>query len=890
MHQGRPSSSYSNEADSLDAAFDEARPKDPVGLLFAKSRVAAGLFGEQEASGPGRFQLLDRLGAGGMGVIYAAYDPQLERAVAVKVVYVPESGSSDALAEAKALARLSHPNVVTIFDYGFVDEHLYIVMELILGQTLRRWAIGRTLREIVKAYSQAGEALAAAHSVGLVHRDFKPDNAIMSPDGRVRVVDFGLACEAADPSRPSQAPPRSAGTPGYMAPEQVSGSPITAAADQYGFCTALRDALRDNGAVVGVPRWLQAVIDRGRSPDPNDRFASMQSLLGALACDPAVTKRRWFIGALLLASGATVAAGSSAALDARQGTCAGGEDRLGSAWGVDGREAALDRVANISPYGMSLQPRLREALADHSRRWAAGYREACLARATSLQSETLTDRRMACLDRGRAALGTVANIVTTATAGDLSDVILAVQALPNPDACADLNTLLIADAEPPPVSSASRIEELRRQLEQARIQIAAGRSSQVRAMLEASITAARSLAYKPLLAEVLLLQGHALMTSDDRVAAMEPLHEAFTTAFQSDLPSLAVEAWARWAWARGTSVGGEESLSGLAVVEAVAARQSTSRFARALLYNNVGGVELALQRRDRAREAFTRASREARGLASPDSIELMNVNVNLGLVTDDPSRRDELLAAAIADKSRILGDDHPETLEARWYRGKEAVSFPRSLEILTPTCAALQKQAHFRAARCWLEVGYIRHELDDVSGAVDALQRAASIDTAHDSRLPLIPVYLLAWRGDDETAARAFSAALDEHSDNPQDPWWDRLQRAELELGLGRVLRSSGNLPEAKRVLTSSLETLCAVVSQSPSSSVERRVGRARSELAKVLSALRQSRATASALAESALTWLGQSNGTAGELLELEHIAQGVRHGGQEICPPFGLQ
>src|SRR3954463_13786739 len=245
-----------------------ARPGDPPGLAFAQARMAADLFGVGDAPGVGRFQLLNRLGAGGMGVIYAAHDPQLDRTVAVKVVHVPGAIGENALVEARALARLSHPNVVPIYDVGVTGEHLYIVMELVLGRTLGSWAKGRTQREIVKAFLQAGEALAAAHAAGLVHRDFKPDNAIMGNDGRVRVVDFGLACEAEDPDSPTSGH-RRGGTPKYMAVEQQFGGPITAATDQYGFCVSLAETLKENLPRPGptaLPRWLQTVIDRGSAP------------------------------------------------------------------------------------------------------------------------------------------------------------------------------------------------------------------------------------------------------------------------------------------------------------------------------------------------------------------------------------------------------------------------------------------------------------------------------------------------------------------------------------------------------------------------------------------------------------------------------------------------
>jgi serine/threonine protein kinase len=162
--------------------------------------------------------------------VYRAYDPDLDRAVALKLVRVPAGGHAAALAEAKALARLSHPNVVPVHDVSIIDEHVCMIMELVEGETLRRWVRGpgRTRREILRAYLQAGAALGAAHEAGLVHRDFKPDNAIMGQDGRVRVIDFGLACEASTTAGEVR---RGAGTPAYMAPEQRVGGPVTPAAD-----------------------------------------------------------------------------------------------------------------------------------------------------------------------------------------------------------------------------------------------------------------------------------------------------------------------------------------------------------------------------------------------------------------------------------------------------------------------------------------------------------------------------------------------------------------------------------------------------------------------------------------------------------------------------------
>src|SRR5258705_4912146 len=177
---------------SLGEVLAEARPTAPPNLAFEQARIADVLFGTAAASF-GRFRVLGTLGQGGMGVVYEAYDPRLDRAVALKLIDVREQTRDTALAEAKALARLSHPNVVPVHDVGIEGDYVYIVMELVRGKTLDRWVRGRSRQEVLSAYRQAGESLAAAHEAGLGRRAFKPPNAIVGTPRRVRVVAFGLS-------------------------------------------------------------------------------------------------------------------------------------------------------------------------------------------------------------------------------------------------------------------------------------------------------------------------------------------------------------------------------------------------------------------------------------------------------------------------------------------------------------------------------------------------------------------------------------------------------------------------------------------------------------------------------------------------------------------------
>ncbi|MCH9681573.1 MAG: serine/threonine protein kinase, partial [Deltaproteobacteria bacterium] len=322
----------------------------------------------------GHFRLLERIGQGGMGTVFAAYDERLKRKVALKLI----RGQPDIvrrermLREAQAMATLSHPNVVTVYEADEIDEQLYLAMELIDGQSLRQWAKGRPWREVLTAYIQAGRGLAAAHAVGLVHRDFKPDNVMVAtgPDGSVqsRVLDFGLARRAvgtptpAVPMLPADASPGSmaepaatpsdddpsleltstgeqVGTPAYMAPEQLLGHPTTPRSDQFSFCIALFEAihghrpfphvhgdalsravlsgvLRPAPSTSRVPRWVHAPIERGLAQDPDHRHPSMDALLTALQRDP-TRARRVGMGAGVLAVVLTAGAGGQRLIHTR---------------------------------------------------------------------------------------------------------------------------------------------------------------------------------------------------------------------------------------------------------------------------------------------------------------------------------------------------------------------------------------------------------------------------------------------------------------------------------------------------------------------------------------------------------------------------------------------
>ena len=224
----------------------------------------------------GRYVVLDVIGRGGMGIVYKAFDPELDRAVALKLV---AGGCNDRLVrEAKTLARLSHPNVVAVHDAGLIGDDAFVAMEYVPGVTLRQWMRGKQPREIVGALVAAGRGLAAAHRLAIVHRDFKPENVMVDDDGRVRVLDFGLARDAAVARE-------IAGTPPYMSPEQANGGMVDAKSDQYSFCVVLYEALYGERpqADARPPRGrVGRALAIGLRSDPAQRHASMDALIDAL--------------------------------------------------------------------------------------------------------------------------------------------------------------------------------------------------------------------------------------------------------------------------------------------------------------------------------------------------------------------------------------------------------------------------------------------------------------------------------------------------------------------------------------------------------------------------------------------------------------------------------
>jgi tetratricopeptide (TPR) repeat protein len=537
----------------------------------------------------GRYVVLKPLGAGGMGVVYAAYDPQLDRRVALKLVRGDVFAGDDAkagqerlLREAQAMAKLSHPNVIAVHDVGTFGEQVFLAMELVEGESLASWIRKpRSWREVVALFVQAGQGLSAAHAAGLIHRDFKPDNVLVGLDGRARVTDFGLARPSTrDRDDEASLPPgvqtpapvaltspgMVIGTPAYMPPEQLMGAAADERSDAYSFCASLYEALAGEVPFPGnsglelvvsvrsqkfirpidelrVPPKLREVLARGLAKDAGRRFATVGEVLEALA--PLRSRRRRYALPATLAAAVLIASVVAVTheLGARRAQlCSGAEAEIAQVWGAPQKSATEHAFAATGlPYAAQAWTGVASALDGYSGRWASLHREACTAtRIRREQPESALALKMVCLDERRHELDALVRVLSSADAQIVQHALQATNALGDLAACDDLATL--AQVPRPTDAEAQRqLEAIRAQIAEAQVNFAAEKLVEGRKLADAAVAAAEKLEYRPALAEALLVQG-LLEEQQGQLAAGDAV---FTRAVREALASRSDEIAAR---------------------------------------------------------------------------------------------------------------------------------------------------------------------------------------------------------------------------------------------------------------------------------------------------------------------------------------------------------
>jgi tetratricopeptide (TPR) repeat protein/predicted Ser/Thr protein kinase len=658
------------------------------------------------ATRAGRYQLLEEIDRGGMGSVHLGYDLDLDRKVAIKLMH-GGGGADRLLREAQALARLSHPNVVTVHEVGLEGADVFVAMEFVEGPTLSKWRKRpRTWREVLNVFIQAGRGLAAAHGQGLVHRDFKPANVIVGADGRVRVLDFGLA-RSAEAGPESQVEKNSTdvlrsgdsllslnitaagqvmGTPAYMAPEQFGGLAVDGRTDQFSFCVALHEVLYGERPFEGqtakelaqnvrlgrlrpepsgrdVPAWIRRVILRGLRVAPGERWPSMEALLAELGRDPAARRRR----ALLAVAGVGLLAGAtSLARFSTERPCLDGDTRVERAWNEARATELAGAFEGAAPgYGDDIAARADTLLGEYAVQWTAMYADACEAtHVRGDQSERLLDLRMNCLERRLDELDALVEVFLEADVQVVHRSIQAAAELPAVSVCGDVERLTAALPPPEDPAVAKTVSELRRQLIDAAAQLRAGRYSDGVTTANEVVAAARQLDYPPILAEGLLTGGLAHAEGGDYEAAETMLDEAFWIAAGGTDEVVAAEA-ARNLFNVVGYMQGRPKDAGVWEQHArvqVKRLGGGTRLEAMLLSSQATQLSIAGEH-EAAREHLERALEIQQSLAKGPDLAVAAIYNNLGNVVSGERRFDEALdfaLRALAIEEEILGVDHPE--------------------------------------------------------------------------------------------------------------------------------------------------------------------------------------------------------------------------------------
>jgi len=668
----------------------------------------------------GRYLPIEELGRGGMGRVLRAYDPKLQREVALKVLH---TRSVDPLArarlvrEARTMAKLGHPNVVAVHDVDDDPEHgVILAMELVKGSTLREWLREQPRRwpEILAVFVEAGRGLAAAHGEGLLHRDFKPANVLIphaGPGGRgpCKVTDFGLAKLEHDqgPSTSgARAPLQTSsvessgepltqagaviGTTRYMAPEQHFGEALTSAADQFSFCVSLWEALygelpfsgktptelvtninagkpRSPTGIGVVPGWLRRACERGLSADPTQRWPSMNALLDALLKGRArAGVRKGLLAAGVLAAlGVGIEAQRRFDLAARTSACEATGDEVETAWTPEREQALRDAlVATRVSYASTTADKVVPWLERQAVEWRQARVDACLDADVRGQwdAETL-DRSLWCLDERRMELESLVDELTRADAGVLHRAASAAAQLGPVTACRDEEVL--EALEPPPQQDREPLRAVRADVVRAGNLEQAGRYDQGLLLTRDALARAEALGWSPLVAAARLQLGSLLARSGDYPAAEAELEHAYFEAAMGATSEVAFDAAAALVDIVGLRAARpvEGRRWGRLAEVALLDVQRGEQLRQAILFINIANIDQSVGSLDEAKGRYERAlaiMEQALGPQHPDVVGYVSNLATVHAITGDYDAAKVLFERALAIVEQALGPEHPE--------------------------------------------------------------------------------------------------------------------------------------------------------------------------------------------------------------------------------------
>jgi tetratricopeptide (TPR) repeat protein/predicted Ser/Thr protein kinase len=647
----------------------------------------------------GRYRIDRVLGVGAMGTVVVAWDRTLGREVALKLLHRAAALGPEARSrfqrEARMLAQLTHPNVVQVFEVGRLDETPFLAMELIRGPSLRAWlGMRRTTAEVLDVFHQAALGLFAAHQRGVVHRDFKLDNVVVGEDGRVRVVDFGLAMEETEGSastesgRASVTPTSSRltatgailGTPAYMAPEQHLGGRATPRSDQFAFCVALFEGLYGNRPFPGqraeavlrlisdrriaapqrprrVGSALRCALRRGLEPFPDDRWPDMRPIIAALRGSGG-RRRLWPLGAV------PVAAAVLTWLPAR------GSDRDVCAEAIGGTPWTQTRRAEMRarfeaaelPFAAQSWSRVEASLDAHAREFDEAVAIVCERDHSDGEADSRA-RAVACLRGDGSRTAAVIDALLGEGSGPVLAATRSVRELSSPADCVGSN----ADASrpvPDDPALASSVSAIRTRLDRARALGDALSFDAAVAEAEAAAEAAEALGWVPMLAEAHFGRGRVRAAMGRMAEAAEAYSDAYYAALEGRHDRVAANAAIQLVYIRTTAdFDLEDAQRWLAASDAAVRRLASDDEMRAWHLNAVARVARASGRYDDAlaarRDAAARIESIHGAVSAPLAPVLNELGNDLSSVGNTDAARETLLRA-MSVVAHVHGPDHPE--------------------------------------------------------------------------------------------------------------------------------------------------------------------------------------------------------------------------------------
>ncbi|HYV49059.1 MAG TPA: serine/threonine-protein kinase [Myxococcaceae bacterium] len=690
----------------------------------------------------GRFIVLEPLGEGGMGLVWSAFDPKLDRKVALKFLRTgpgQETGGTAQtrlLREAQALARLSHPNVVAVHDVDTHRGRVFVAMELVVGETLKDWLRSRrSWRGTLRALLEAGRGLAAAHLAGIVHRDIKPSNILVGTDGRARISDFGLARPMEErPTAPSGSPlPEPgldtaiteeglvAGTRGYMSPEQAAGKPLDARSDVFSFCVTAYEALcgvrpsalsRHPSAMDGSetaplrprsgssgstsaqiarlpapaagrrpPRRLLKRLARGLQADPDQRWPSLPSLLEALEKD-ARPLRPWHVA---LVGALAVAAAGAAAVRINRDSCGAGAAAISTAWSPSDRAWLTSTFAAAAPGQPEAAERTARHLDAYAERWQAVYRSACQAMRAGTQASQLGALRLACLETRRQEAAAVVDVLRHADAAAVRKSSDAVLGLPGVSGCNETEALTAPT--PPPDDGPLRLQIDQLEARLARV-AAEDAVANPRAIpdAEALVAEVDRLGFAPLQASASFRLGNVYERFGDAARSRDAFFKTVVAAQRGRAEVVLGRATARLGYVLGHHFGQyEEADRWLAVSQAIIDRTPMEDAELAVLHLvselrvEEGRIQEALAAQDRMEVLLSKGPRADDPIRYCYSADRADALFELGRIDESVRFSREALAFAV----RLYGEQHPTPARLHYLLARVLVEAGQAPEART---------------------------------------------------------------------------------------------------------------------------------------------------------------------------------------------------------------